>query len=87
MGYNAVADGAVYTLVSWALIAPVWLLAAIPWFFGVRGSRLFLVMLLFVASAGATYYGDVYGQYPGLFLIGISMIHVALRDRSAYSVP
>ena len=81
MGYHAVVDGTDYTIVSWALIAPVWLLAATLWFFGVRGSPLFLVLLLFVAAAGATYYGDVNGQYPALFLIGMSMIHVALSDR------
>ena len=87
MGYHAVAHGTEYTTISWALIAPVWLLAARLWFLGVRNSPLFLVLLLLVAAVGATYYGDVNGQYPALFLIGFSMIHVALRDKSAYSVP
>ncbi len=80
MGYHAVADGASYTAVSWALIAPVWLGAALLWALGLRLSPFFFIALAAVATAGGYYYSDVYGAYPAAFLVVASLVYVLLTE-------
>lgn len=76
MAHGALVDGITYTLLSWALIAPVWGLLALLWLLVRRWPVGAAVPLGGLAVFSGVYYGDVYGQFPAgvLFLMATAIV-------------
>ena len=80
MGYHLLVDGTSYTAISWALIAPVWIGAALLWTLALRLSPYFFIAMTVVATSGGLYYSDVYGLYAAGFLVTVGLLHLVLTD-------
>ncbi len=83
MAHGAIAEGQDYTVLSWALIWPLWsalwLLAAL-----VRLLRLVAAIpLAWLASFAAFYYSDVYGQFPAAAFFLLAGVVVLRGPRQA----
>jgi len=87
MGYHLLVDGTSYTAVSWALIAPVWLGAALFWVLALRFSPYFFIVMTALATSAGIYYGDVYGQYAGGFLVVVGPLHLIVTDSGRLTRP
>ena len=76
MVYGALVDGSTYTMVSWALIAPLWSLQALLWLLVRRWLLAAAVPLGGLAVFAGMYYSDVYGQFPAglLFLLATAVV-------------
>ncbi len=87
MGYHLIAHGSSYTAISWALIAPVWLGAALFWVLALRLSPYFFIVMAALATSAGIYYGDVYGQYAGGFLVVVGLLHLIVTDSGRLTRP
>lgn len=76
MVYGALVDGETYTIISWALIAPVWGLLGLLWLLVRRWPVVAAASMGGLAIFAAAYYGDVYGQIPAavLFLLATAVV-------------